>query len=138
MRFDAGHGLSYTAFRYSNLTSSRTDSASASAKELENMLTVSAIVSNVGSHAGCEVAQLYVTFPPDAAEPPRLLRGFVKTTVLQPAASERVSFGLRPQDLSTWDVVSHDWKLEVGNFLFEIGSSSANIRLSASLEITHL
>lgn len=40
--------------------------------------TVSFTLRNVGREDGAEIAQLYVSFPPYAGEPPRLLRRFAK------------------------------------------------------------
>jgi hypothetical protein len=66
--FPFGHGLSYTTFGYSNLT------ATASG--------VSFTLTNTGSVAGAEVAQLYLGFPASAGEPPQQLKGFQKVCAL--------------------------------------------------------
>ncbi|KAJ7892430.1 hypothetical protein B0H13DRAFT_1625574, partial [Mycena leptocephala] len=41
-------------------------------------LSVSFRVQNTGSLAGNEVSQLYLTFPADSGEPPKVLRGFTR------------------------------------------------------------
>ena len=71
--FAFGHGLSYTTFEYSNLTF---DAAS---------LSAAFSIKNTGRVYGAEVAQLYLGFPADAGEPPKVLRGFSKVTVTTPA-----------------------------------------------------
>lgn len=71
--FAFGHGLSYTTFEYSNLTF---DAAS---------LSAAFSIENTGRVYGAEVAQLYLGFPADAGEPPKVLRGFSKVTVTTPA-----------------------------------------------------
>jgi beta-glucosidase len=66
--FAFGHGLSYTSFKYSGLTF---DTPS---------LTATFTIKNTGSIYGAEIAQLYLGFPADAGEPPKVLRGFRKVT----------------------------------------------------------
>jgi beta-glucosidase len=81
-----GHGLSYTTFNYSNLSASQT--------------SISFTLTNSGSLAGAEVAQLYLGFPASAGEPPKVLKGFKKVT-LGAGASTPVSLSLTNDDLST-------------------------------------
>jgi hypothetical protein len=119
--FPFGHGLSYTTFGYANLSFT------------DGLLAVSVDVTNTGSVAGAEVAQLYVTFPVDAAEPPRQLKGFGKTPVLAPGESFTVSFQLADRELSIWDVVAHDWSRQYGSFQIYVGASWGDIRLSATI-----
>jgi len=64
--FAFGHGLSYTTFEYSGLSF---DAPS---------LTATFQIKNSGSVYGAEVAQLYLGFPANAGEPPKVLRGFRK------------------------------------------------------------
>ena len=66
--FPFGHGLSYTTFEYTALTF---DAAS---------LTAVFTIKNTGGVYGAEVAQLYLGFPANAGEPPKVLRGFRKVT----------------------------------------------------------
>jgi len=124
--FPFGHGLSYTTFEYSNIAVQKGSSD-------KEFLTVSATVSNAGStHTGAEVAQLYVTFPTLAFEPPVQLKAFVKTKALAPSESQSVTFTLRKQDLSIWDEKSHLWALVAGEFTLAIGASSSDLRLSTT------
>lgn len=120
--FPFGHGLSYTHFNYEFVNAS-TVTASPNA-----IVNIQAKVTNTGSRAGAEVAQLYVTFPDVANTPPVQLKGFVKTSELKPGASQVVSFPLRARDLSVWDDVAHGWKQIKGEFMFAVGSSSADLR----------
>lgn len=123
----AGHGLSYTTFKYSNLAVSGSVSPSSNA-------TVSFDLSNAGAVAGAEVAQLYVGFPIAAAEPPRLLRDFAKVQ-LAPGESRAVPFTLSAGDLSVWDEVAAGWRLVTGTFGLFVGSSSRDLRLEGSLVV---
>ncbi len=88
-----GYGLSYTRFSYSGLTLPK---RSIKAGE---PLTAEVTVTNTGSRAGDEVAQLYLNFPPVKGAPLRALRGFERIH-LEPGASQKVTFRLRPRDLS--------------------------------------
>ncbi|HLI02932.1 MAG TPA: glycoside hydrolase family 3 C-terminal domain-containing protein [Terracidiphilus sp.] len=88
-----GYGLSYTRFSYSGLTLSE------SSIKAGDPLTAEVTVTNTGSRAGDEVAQLYLNFPPVKGAPLRALRGFARLH-LAPGASQKVRFELKPRDLS--------------------------------------
>ncbi|HEV3362175.1 MAG TPA: glycoside hydrolase family 3 C-terminal domain-containing protein [Pseudonocardiaceae bacterium] len=123
--FPFGYGLSYTSFAFSHLTVSRTtDSLSP--------VTVSAMVTNTGSRAGSEVAQLYLGDPASTGEPSRQLKGFQKVT-LQPGQSTRVHFTLSPQDFATWDSTANTWVTADGNYQVAVGDSSANLPLTGTV-----
>jgi beta-glucosidase len=126
-RFPFGHGLSYTTFAYTNLI---IDTASAAPA-----VRVSCTVTNVGGRAGREVPQLYVGFPPAAAEPPWVLRGFDSTPELAPAASAPVAFELSQRDISTWDAGAHAWAPARGNFKIRVGASSRDVRLEGGFTV---
>lgn len=153
-RFEFGYGLSYTTFAYSNLSISTAKSTTTNSTvsratypnpeiaiiqgghpELWDVLfTVSASITNTGSVAGAEVAQLYLGIP---GSPLRQLRGFDKVFI-QPNASAIVEFELTRRDLSVWDVVAQQWKLQSGDgveYKLWIGASSRDLRLSDVLVI---
>ncbi len=120
-----GHGLSYTTFAYRDLAIevSGTD------------VTVEVTVVNTGERAGREVVQLYVGDPQAAvARPPRELKGF---SAVELAAGEerRVTFVLGARDLSYWSSAERAWVLEGGEFRIDVGASSRDIRLSATITV---
>jgi beta-glucosidase len=88
-----GYGLSYTKFSYSKLT------VPSAAVEAGKPVIVEATVTNTGTRAGDEVAQLYLEFPAVPGAPLRALRGFERVH-LEPGASQTVHFELKPRDLS--------------------------------------
>ncbi|MGA8042369.1 MAG: glycoside hydrolase family 3 C-terminal domain-containing protein [Terracidiphilus sp.] len=88
-----GYGLSYTKFAYSGLT---LPTAPVHAGE---PMTAEVTVTNTGDRAGDEVAQLYLSFPGTTGAPMRALRAFERVH-LQPGASKKVSFYLKPRDIS--------------------------------------
>ena len=87
-----GYGLSYTTFSYSGLTVPAKLAAG-------DPLVAEATVTNTGTKAGDEVAQLYLTFPKVPGAPIKALRGFQRIH-LEPGASQKVCFELKPRDLS--------------------------------------
>ena len=119
--FPFGHGLSYTSFSYSNL--SITGSIGTSS------ILITATVTNTGKVTGADVPQLYIAYPSQAGEPPKVLRGFQKVT-LPPGSSFVVGFSLVKHDVSIWDVDSHGWEIVRGRFGVHVGASSKDIRLS--------
>jgi beta-glucosidase len=88
-----GYGLSYTKFAYSDLK------VPAKPVKAGDPLVVEAKITNTGSVAGDEVAQLYLTFPPTPGAPLKALRGFERVH-LEPGTSQTVHFELKPRDMS--------------------------------------
>jgi len=87
-----GYGLSYTKFKYSDL------SVSAQTVAAGQPLGADVTVSNTGAVAGDEVVQLYLKFPAVKGAPLKALRGFERIH-LDPGASQKVHFELKPRDL---------------------------------------
>ena len=124
-----GHGLSYSTFSYSNLAVAGAVTPSTSA-------TVYATVCWASGPPGKEVAQLYVGFPAAANEPPKLLKGFQKVSLVDDASScAGVAFELSAEDLSIWDSTSMAWVLTPGTYELMVGSTSQDIRLRGSLTV---
>ena len=118
--FPFGHGLSYTTFAYSNLV------LGSGAVDFD--------VTNTGSVAGAEVAQVYVGMAnAPVPEPPQQLKGFQKVT-LQPGATGHVHVVLDPSAFSYWDVNTHAWVVAPGPYQVMVGSSSRDIRLKETIQ----
>ncbi|MEK3752085.1 glycoside hydrolase family 3 C-terminal domain-containing protein [Paenibacillus sp. FSL E2-8871] len=127
--FPFGFGLSYTAFQYSNLRISKS-----SIKDTENV-QVTATVKNTGTRAGKEIVQLYVSdVKSSVIRPLKELKGFQKIA-LQPGEEQEVSFELDKRSFAYYNVNIGDWHVESGVFEIAIGSSSRDIRLTASIEV---
>jgi beta-glucosidase len=88
-----GYGLSYTAFKYGDLTLPKTP------LEAGESLNASVRVTNTGKVPGDEVVQLYLEFPDVEGAPLRALRGFQRVH-LAPGASRIVHFRLGRRDMS--------------------------------------
>jgi beta-glucosidase len=125
-----GHGLSYTAFTYSNLSLSSKSIAGNGA------LTVRVNVRNTGRIAGDEVPQLYVRDVQASVKRPKLeLRGFERIT-LKPGEQRALTFTLPAEKLAFWDEATHTFLTEPGTFEVLVGRSSQDIRLRARFDVT--
>ncbi|HEX6454346.1 MAG TPA: glycoside hydrolase family 3 C-terminal domain-containing protein [Trebonia sp.] len=116
--FPFGFGLSYTSFAFSHLTVSQGGTGN------HPVVQVDAQVTNTGSRAGTEVAQLYIGDPAAAQEPPRQLKGFQRV-YLQPGQHAEVHFTLPASALSYWDTVTNGWVVAPGTYQVYVGDSSA-------------
>jgi len=127
--FPFGHGLSYTQFEYSLLKIEPEKIGSAGS------VTISFDVKNVGRFKGDEVAQLYIRDPiASVSRPIKELKGFKRIT-LEPGEKKRVTFTLSTDQLAFYD---RHMRLIVEPGLYEVmvGSSSEDIRLTGSFEVT--
>ena len=108
-----GYGLSYTKFSYSDL------SVPAQAITAGQPIGADVTVTNAGSVAGDEVVQLYLKFPPVKGAPNVALRGFTRIH-LDPGASQKVHFDLKPRDL---EMVTEDGNpiIAQGDYTISIG-----------------
>jgi len=124
-----GFGLSYTTFELSNLRLDRSEIATDAGE-----VTVSVDVANVGNRPGDEVAQLYVRDEEATVARPVLeLCGFARIQ-LAPGERRTVSWRLSSEQLSYYGV---DYRriVEPGRVRVFVGSSSADLPLSADLEL---
>ena len=135
--FPFGYGLSYTRFAYSNLRVSPVVNGTQDVQ-------VSATVTNTGNRSGADVAQLYVTEPTAAGEPPRQLKGFQRVN-LAPGQSTRVQFTVTPADISWFDTsapgasaTGGGWSQTAGLYQVYVGDSSsvANLPLRGAFLVT--
>ena len=123
-----GHGLSYTTFTYANL---RISPARAS---LGESVTVTAEVTNTGKRRGDEVVQLYVEDKVSSVTTyDQNLRGFERVT-LDPGQTSTVSFRIEPEFLALWNGAMQR-VVEPGEFEFQCGASSGDIRLRGTLVV---
>ena len=119
--FPFGHGRSYTSFAYSDLKASADG--------------VTLTVTNTGTRKGAEIVQLYVA-KPDAKifRPAQELKGFAKVH-LQPGESRTVAIPLDDKAFRYWNTQTNRWEVEGGQYELRVGASSADIRLTAAVDI---
>jgi beta-glucosidase len=94
-------------------------------------VTVRVRVRNAGHRQGAEVVELYVRFPPSAGEPPKVLKAFGKMQ-LAPGRSGTVMLTLHRHDFAVWSTSRHRWVIPAGRYTLMVGSSSRDIRGTAS------
>ncbi len=92
--------------------------------------TADVTITNTGRMTGSEVAQLYLTDPAAAGEPPYQLKGFQKVT-LAPGHSQRVHFQITSQDMSYYQTATSSWTVAPGQYRVSIGSNERDLALSA-------
>ncbi len=122
VRFPFGHGLSYTAFQYDDLTVS------------EHAVTFR--LTNTGHCAGAEVAQVYVSLPGAKIFRPRKeLKGFAKV-FLAAGESRMVTIPLDDKAFRYWNMKTNAWEIEGGEYALLVGASVADIRLTGHVHLT--
>ena len=130
VRYPFGFGLSYTTFEYSNLKLDKTE------MDENDTLAVSFTVKNTGSVAGYETAQLYVADKESTIyRPVKELKGFKKVW-LEPGESKEITIQLSKRAFAFYNVKINDWCVESGEFDILVGASSADIKLSATVNVS--
>ena len=132
-----GHGLSYTAFEYENL----------SVKPDAEGLRVSLDVRNVGERAGAEVVQVYVgACAPVEFMPPRQLAAF-RRIELEPGQTGRVEMTLGSDAFAHWGgegwlasvgadgKAAAGWRVDAGEYEISACASSRDVRLTARVAL---
>jgi beta-glucosidase len=123
-----GYGLSYTRFAYSNLK--------LSAATFNKKLIATVTVTNSGKVAGKEVVQLYLSAPHKTLDKPsEELKGFGKTGLLQPGASQTLTFTIDPKNLASFNTEKSSWIADAGKYTVKIGASSEDIRMTKSFAL---
>jgi beta-glucosidase len=131
--FPFGHGLSYTSFAYSQLhvDPETTDGT--------RPIQVNFTITNTGTRAGAEIAQVYLGLPASTGEPPRRLVGWAKVE-LEPGETRQVTVALDPnatsRPLSYWDMSTNGWEIASGDYTVYVGASSRDIRLTSTLRLS--
>ena len=125
--FPFGHGLSYTKFKYSNLSIDKP------VVKDDEELTVSFDVTNVGDRPGREAVQLYVSDENGVViRPEKELKGFEKL-FLKKGETKRVHIKLDKRSFAWYSTALHDWYAETGEYMILVGASSRDIRLVSTV-----
>lgn len=126
--YEFGYGLSYTSFEYSNFRISKTSVTP------QDKISVSVDVKNTGKYDGDEVVQVYLRTPDSPASlqrPIKRLKAFQRITVPR-GQTKTVTMDIDCKDLWFWDMQNEKICYDQGKYVFEIGSSSKDIRGSVS------
>ncbi|MBE6636061.1 MAG: glycosyl hydrolase [Ruminococcaceae bacterium] len=120
VRYPFGYGMSYTSFEYSDIEVSDEG--------------VSFTLTNTGSMAGAEIAELYIGKESDRlSRPKKELKGFAKV-YLEPGESTRASIPFDDKSFRYFDTNTGMWQTESGEYLIHIASDSRHTRLSATVK----
>ncbi|WCH93705.1 glycoside hydrolase family 3 N-terminal domain-containing protein [Streptomyces moderatus] len=124
-----GHGRSYTSFAWDDFQ------GTASEIPTDGTYDLSLTVRNTGTRAGADVVQLYLHDPVASVTRPDVrLIGYQRVN-LEPGESRRVTFHFHT-DLSSFTDRSGRRVVEPGVLELRVGASSADVRHTASLQLT--
>ncbi len=119
VRYPFGYGMSYTTFEYSDIEV--TDSH------------VSFTITNTGTMAGAEIAEMYIGKDSDKVyRPKRELKGFAKL-FLEPGESKRASIAFDDKSFRYFDTITGRWEIEDGDYRICIAADANNIKLAATV-----
>lgn len=127
-----GYGLSYTTFEYSRLVLDE------KAKTADEGVSLSFDVTNIGTMAADEIAQIYLS-PAEEGQPlrPIQLQGFARLS-LQPGETKTVKARLYMEQFGfyTHQQGQRQWNVQPGKFIVKIGASSVDIRLQQEVALS--
>ena len=119
--FPFGYGLSYTSFAYSDLKVTAD--------------SVSLTVTNTGARDGAEIVQVYIAKPgAEIFRPAQELKAFARVQ-LAAGESRTVTLPLDDKAFRYWNTRTDCWEVEGGRYEVRVGASSADIRLTANVDI---
>ena len=119
--FPFGYGLSYTSFAYSDL------------KVTVDSVTLT--VTNTGARDGAEIVQVYIAKPgAEIFRPAQELKAFARVP-LAAGESRTVTLPLDDKAFRYWNTSTDGWEIEGGRYEVRVGASSADIRLTADVDI---
>jgi beta-glucosidase len=125
--FPFGYGLSYTSFAYKNLTISPPSS--------DQQVSIAFDVTNTGTRAGADVAEVYVgDRHAPVPRPVKELKGF-KRVSLNPGETKNVVVKLDRRAFSYYDVKNHAWTVAPGDFDLFVARSAADIALTGKVAL---
>jgi beta-glucosidase len=121
-----GYGLSYTSFEYKNMV----------VKDNGASVIVSFDLKNTGKANGDEVAQLYVKLPAqnNTVMPVKQLKGFKRVAVAK-GKTQKVEVEIEKKELRYWDEARSAFVTPQGKYVFMVGASSDDIRLTKETDL---
>ena len=129
--FPFGYGLSYTTFEIDRPCCGRSTATVSKGSPAR----ISVRLRNTGERRGKEVIQLYVgENTPSVVRPPKELKRIHKVE-LDAGESATVEFEIGSDDLAFWDVQTHAWKTNAGEYTLYIGTSSEDIACTIPLKV---
>jgi beta-glucosidase len=134
--FPFGYGLSYTSFTYGNLVVKPVDVNIKSDGYSAPLYQVSCDVTNTGTRAGADVAQVYVAEPHSKVpRPAKELKGFARIN-LKPGETKTATVILDGRAFSYYDGDAKKWRADPGEFQILVGRSSQDIQLHSGVTLS--
>src|SRR5271155_2096553 len=134
--FPFGYGLSYTSFTYGNLVVKPVDVNVKSDGFSAPRYQVSFDVTNTGTRAGADVAQVYVSEPHSKVpRPAKELKGFARIN-LKPGETKTATVTLDGRAFSYYDADAKKWRADPGEFQILVGRSSQDIQLHSGVTLS--
>ena len=125
--FPFGFGLSYTTFKYSGLEIHPGQGVGS--------YEVSFDVTNTGTRAGADVAQVYVSEQhPQVPRPPQELKGFARVA-LDPGQTRHLTVPLDARSFTWYDQKASAWHADAGEFTIHVSRSSADPQLEGKIKL---
>jgi beta-glucosidase len=121
--FPFGHGLSYTAFSYANLT----------ARVSSTTLSLGLDVTNAGTRAGIDTPQFYLRCPGADGFAIRLV-GWGRIT-LQPGESGHAEASVDPRLLARFDATANEWTIAARTCTVQVGAHARDAALTAQVTL---
>ena len=102
------------------------------------LYTVSYEVTNIGTRAGTDIAQIYVGAKSSrVSRPVRELKGFARVE-LAAGQTKRVTFALDARSFTYYDVSGGQWRADPGEYRVELARSSEDVQAVQSVKLPHL
>ena len=120
-KYPFGHGLSYTAFTYS--------------EPVADIKGVTFSVTNTGDCDGAETPQIYVEFPAEANEISPIFAGFEKV-FLKAGESKEIVIPFTENTFAVYDASTHKKVVVSGKYSIQVAKSSQNIVHVTQIEIS--
>jgi beta-glucosidase len=131
--FPFGYGLSYTSFKYDNLVIKPTDASARSGGLSAPLYQISFDVTNTGTSAGADVAQVYVAEAHSKVpRPAKELKGFARIS-LKPGETKTTTVTLDGRAFSYYDAEAKKWHVDQDEYQILVGRSSADIELRGNV-----
>ena len=127
-----GYGLSFTAFRYDDLTMNK------DSYHENDTINLGFNLSNTGGMDGEEVVQVYISeAEAEKGSPLKSLVGF-KRVSLKKGTSQMVKVRLPVSRFARWDAEAKVYRTHAGRYALQVGASSGDIRMEKEILIrTH-
>ncbi len=134
-QFPFGYGLSYTSFKFSNLSVTPSAATYSVSTHHQMMYDVTFDITNTGTRAGAEIAQIYVgENNPKVTRPAKELKGFTRVE-LAPGETKHISVSLDSRAFAYYDVNAKHWQADSGTYTIKVGDSLVDTPLEGSVSL---